>query len=261
LDVFGIVLLSFGTMLTTLTLYFAMDACHNIFHQKETSFYKTNCFTILSIYPVASVCSLTALGIPRTQLLSEAVTQIFLTIGLYRLYLLLIYVGRKKMAETPALKLQVGPCCCWLCLPFPNLRMTEANLSWLRLAVLQLPIIQGLIYCIFLSMSMEEPSLITHYGIYLQPFVMTSIFLGVYGLTVAVKSLEEIAAGKNCACFIERGRVVVLFALRWTKLNFIYTGGRDLRKKGGELSSRKPIKRSNDSFDSIVNDLIRGTTH
>ncbi|KAF3423246.1 hypothetical protein E2986_09128 [Frieseomelitta varia] len=212
LNAFGIGLLSFGTMLSTLTLYFAMDACHNIFHQKETRFYKTNCFMILSIYPVASVCSLTALGIPRTQLLSEAVTQIFLTIGLYRLYLLLVYVGRKKMAETPQLKLQVGPCCCWPCLPFPNLEMTEANLSWLRLAVLQLPIIQGLIYCVFLSMSIEEPTLITQYGIYLQPFVMTSIFLGIYGLTVAVKSLQEIAAEAKLHRKTTVSQMVLLFS-------------------------------------------------
>lgn len=52
-------------------------------------------------------------------------------------------------------------------------------------------------------MSIEEPTLITQYGIYLQPFVMMSILLGIYGLTVAVKSLQEIAAGKHCVCFVE----------------------------------------------------------
>lgn len=65
LNVFGIGLLSFGTILSTLTLYFAMDALHNIFYQKETRSYKTNSIMILSVYPIASVCSLTALGMPR----------------------------------------------------------------------------------------------------------------------------------------------------------------------------------------------------
>lgn len=78
----------------------------------------------------------------RGQLLSEAVTQIFLMISLYRLYLLLLDVGRRKMSETPPLMLRVGPCCCWPCLPFPNLQMTDANLSWIGILALQLPIAQ-----------------------------------------------------------------------------------------------------------------------
>lgn len=78
----------------------------------------------------------------RGQLLSEAVTQIFLTIALYRLYLLLLDVGRRYISETPTLMLRVGPCCCWPCLPFPNLQMTDANLSWLGILALQLPIVQ-----------------------------------------------------------------------------------------------------------------------
>ena len=212
LNVFGIGLLSFGTILSTLTLYFAMDAFHNIFYQKETRSYKTNSIMILSVYPVASICSLTALGMPRTQLFSEAVTQIFLTIALYRLYLLLVYIGRKKVTETPPLILRVGPCCCWPCLPFPNLEMTDANLSWLRLLVLQLPIIQGLIYCISLFMSIEEPTLTTQYGIYLQPFTVISIFLGIYGLTVTMKSLQEVAPEAKLHRKTTVSQMVLLFS-------------------------------------------------
>nr|XP_031838272.1 organic solute transporter alpha-like protein isoform X2 [Nomia melanderi] len=190
---FGIGLLSTGAVLSTLTLYFSVDACHNIFYQKESRFYKTNSIMILLVYPIASVCSLTALGIPRTQLLSEAVIQIFLMTVLYRLYLLLVYLGRKKVMTSPRLKLNVGPCCCWPCLPFPKLVMTDANLSWIRLLVLQLPIIQTLSCCILLFMSIEEPSLANEYGIWLQPFAVTSILLGIYGLTITVKSLQEVA--------------------------------------------------------------------
>ncbi|KAG7197319.1 hypothetical protein KM043_018435 [Ampulex compressa] len=193
LGIFGIGILSFGAVLSTLTLYFAVDACHNILFQKNSGFYKTNSIMILSVYPVASVCCLTALAIPRTQLLSEAVTQIFLTISLYRLYLLLVDVGYRKVTKPPPLMLKVGPCCCWPCLPFPSLQMTETNLSWVRILVLQLPIIQGLTYCIFLFMSIEEPTLATQYGVCLQPFAVTSILLGIYGLTITLKSLQEVA--------------------------------------------------------------------
>lgn len=53
-------------------------------------------------------------------------------------------------------------------------------------------------------MSIEEPTLATQYGIYFQPFTVISIFLGIYGLTVTMKSLQEVAPGKNCAYLIER---------------------------------------------------------
>ncbi|XP_076763204.1 organic solute transporter subunit alpha [Xylocopa sonorina] len=188
---FGIGLLSTGALLSTVTLYFAVDACHNIFCQKEARSYKTNSIMILLMYPVASVCSLIAIVMPRTQLLSEAVTQIFLTIALYRLYLLMVYIGQ-KVTDTAPLMLRVGPCCCWPCLPFPSLQMTNANLSWLRLIVLQLPIVQGLSYCTFLFIWIEEPNLITRYGICFQPFLVISILLGIYGLTVTMKSVQEI---------------------------------------------------------------------
>lgn len=90
--------------------------------------------------------------VSRTQLLSEAVIQIFLAIALFRLYLLLVYVGFKKVTNTPPLMLRAMPCCCWPCLPFPTLEMTDSNLFWLRLLVLQLPIIQ--VISSFLSFSL-----------------------------------------------------------------------------------------------------------
>ena len=78
----------------------------------------------------------------RSQLLSEGLTQVSLTISLYRLYVLLVELGRRKATKPPALALKVGPCCCWPCLPLPSPEMTDANLSWLRLTVLQFPIVQ-----------------------------------------------------------------------------------------------------------------------
>lgn len=59
-------------------------------------------------------------------------------------------------------------------------------------------------YCVFLFMSIEEPSLATQYGIYLQPSSVASILLGIYGLTITVKSLQEVAPGKNRVCLIKR---------------------------------------------------------
>ncbi|XP_029165247.1 organic solute transporter alpha-like protein 3 [Nylanderia fulva] len=197
LDALGTGLLSAGSIFTVITLYFAVDTCHNIAHQKNSKFYKGNVMMILSVYPVASVCSLMAIAVPRGQLLSEAVTQIFITISFYRLYLLLVDVGHRKISETPTLMLRVGPCCCWPCLPFPNLQMTDANLSWLRILVLQFPIVQGLLFFILLFMTAEDATLATQYNLYLQPFMVTSILLGIYGITVTTKTLHAVAPEAN----------------------------------------------------------------
>ncbi|XP_024879243.1 organic solute transporter alpha-like protein 3 [Temnothorax curvispinosus] len=190
LDAIGTALLSVGSIILVLTIYFSADACRNILSQKESESYKTNAVIILLVYPVASVCSLMAIAIPRGQLLSEAVTQIFLMISMYRLYLLLLDVGRRKTSETPTLMLRVGPCCCWPCLPFPNLQMTDANLSWIGILALQLPIAQSLLYFILLYMEAEDPMLATQYVTFLQPIMVISILLGIYSLTIATKTLH-----------------------------------------------------------------------
>lgn len=193
LDALGTALLSVGSIILVITIYFTADACRNILSQKDSEFYKTNAVIILSVYPVASVCSLMAIAIPRGQLLSEAVTQIFLMISLYRLYLLLLDVGRRKISETPMLMLRVGPCCCWPCLPFPNLQMTDTNLSWIGILALQLPIAQSLFYFVLLYMGAEDPMLATQYGVFLQPVMVISILLGIYSLTVTTKTLHTAA--------------------------------------------------------------------
>ncbi|XP_043467044.1 organic solute transporter subunit alpha-like [Leptopilina heterotoma] len=211
---FGIGLIIISTLITLVTMYLSIDAIYKIFFQNQTRSYKKNSAIILSVYPVASICSLLALAIPRAQVLSEALTQITLTIALYSLYLVLIDVGRRKITKAPPLMLNVLPCCCWPCLPFPILQMTEANLSWLRIFVLQLPIVQTLVYVITLYMAMEEAILVTRYSIFLQTFAVISILLGIYGLTITTRSLEEAAPGTN----LRRKTVVTQMVLLFSKL-------------------------------------------
>ncbi|XP_015119893.1 organic solute transporter alpha-like protein 3 [Diachasma alloeum] len=192
LGVFGTIFVSIGTILTTATIGLALEACSRVIFQVETKFYRTNCMLVLSVYPVASTCSLVALAIPRAQLLTEAITQISLTISMYRLYLLLIDVGRRKVTGVPPMLLRVGPCCCWPCLPFPSLQFNEANLSWLQIIVMQFPIVQGLIYLIFLIMHSENPMIYGKYNVFLQPISISSILLALYGLNITFMSLKDI---------------------------------------------------------------------
>lgn len=62
---FGSVFLSLGTILTLSTIALAIEACWQIYLQHESKKYKINCLMIFSVYPIASICSLIALAIPR----------------------------------------------------------------------------------------------------------------------------------------------------------------------------------------------------
>lgn len=193
LGTFGIALISVGAAFSLITLYFAIDAIHNVFSQKETGLYKSNIVSIFSVYPIASVCSLMIIAVPRTQLLSEAIIQVFLTIALYRVFLLLADVGRRNLDKTPPLLLRTGPCCCWPCLPFPELDMIDSRLAVIRLIVLQLPIVQGLLYFVMLIVALNEQKVEPTYLIWFQPFTLISILIGIYGLTITNKSLNVVA--------------------------------------------------------------------
>ncbi|KAH0553564.1 organic solute transporter alpha-like protein 3 isoform X1 [Cotesia glomerata] len=191
LGAFGTVFISIGSILTMATISLASHASYRVFLQAETWTYKKNCFVILWLYPIASFCSLLALSLPRTQLLTEAVTQMALTISFYRVYLLVTEVGLRKVSD-PAMVLKVGPCCCWPCLPFPSLQFNDANLSWLRIIVLQFPIVQGMIYIIFLIMHLEDPVVYTSYNVFFQPFCFASILMALYGINIAAISLKQV---------------------------------------------------------------------
>lgn len=62
---FAIGLLTVGSLFSILTLYFAIDACHNVLLQKDSNFYKENVIMIFAVYPIASICSLAAIAVPR----------------------------------------------------------------------------------------------------------------------------------------------------------------------------------------------------
>ncbi|XP_034942876.1 organic solute transporter subunit alpha [Chelonus insularis] len=192
LGAFGATFVSIGTILTVATIALAADASYHIFLQQETKFYKKSIFIILWVYPIASTCSLIALSIPRAQLLSEAITQITLSISMYRLYRVIIEISKKKVTETTTMLLNVGPCCCWPGLPFPSLQLNDANLSWLQIIVFQFPIIQGILYIILLTMYIEDPVFYTSYNVFLQPLCITSILFALYGLNIAVMTMKQV---------------------------------------------------------------------
>ena len=64
----------------------------------------------------------------------------------------------------------------------------------LRLLVLQLPVVQGMVYMVLLVMWAEEESLYQVNYMYLQPIVVLSILTGVWGLLMTIKMLSTVLA-------------------------------------------------------------------
>lgn len=63
---------------------------------------------------------------------------------------------------------------------------------FLRMLVLQLPVVQGLLYMVLLVMWAEEQSLYNVNYMYFQPIVVASILFGIWGMLMTLKMLSEI---------------------------------------------------------------------
>ena len=62
-------------------------------------------------------------------------------------------------------------------------------------------------------MAMEEPILVTKYGTFLQTFAVISILLGIYGLTITTRSLQEVAPGKELSPEIDKGFILTAIGM------------------------------------------------
>lgn len=67
----------------------------------------------------------------------------------------------------------------------------------LRLMVLQLPIIQTILFIILNVLYIEVPELYLQSFIYIVPFMVTSILIGVWGLNVAVRMIAPYFPEQN----------------------------------------------------------------
>lgn len=73
---------------------------------------------------------------------------------------------------------------------------------FLRMLVLQLPVVQGLLYMVLLVMWAEEQSLYNVNYMYFQPIVVASILFGIWGMLMTLKMLSEILKDYNMQVMI-----------------------------------------------------------
>ncbi|KAJ8950662.1 hypothetical protein NQ314_007792 [Rhamnusium bicolor] len=166
-NVYGITLVTIGTMAMILVLALFIDTLRYIMKNSSPRVKAHSAF-VIGVYPVTSLATYFAILVPRAHLLAEAITQGMFMAGMYQLFCLFVaYCGGeaelvKKVKPTP-LSLKVGPCCCWpCCFILPTFVVSKKTVRTLRILVLQLPVVQGLVYLILLVMWAEREH---HWGI------------------------------------------------------------------------------------------------
>ncbi|KAL1455739.1 hypothetical protein WDU94_009810 [Cyamophila willieti] len=196
INVPGITIFTLGGFAVILVLILYVDTLNYIL-KNAPSKAKTHTAFVLSVYPVVSIVTYCAIIVPRAQLIAEAITQGCFMACLYQLFCLMIaYCGGEaqvvRLVKDKHVNLQVGPCCCYpCCFILPKLTISKRRIQYLRLLVLQLPVVQGLVYLMLLVMWAEEESLYTVNYFYFQPIVLSSIFCGIWGVITTMKMLSE----------------------------------------------------------------------
>lgn len=195
----GETLFSAGALVVFLTLLVYADTLRRVLSRTLPAAAKTHTAFVISVYPVVALATLCAVVVPRAQLLAEAVTQGVFMAAVYQLWCLLVaYCGGEaeliRRVKPGSLNPRVGPCCCWPCCRLPLLTVNKRNVSFLRVLVLQLPVVQGLLYLVLLVMWAEEESLYEVNYMYLQPVVVLSILTGIWGLLMTIKMLSTVLA-------------------------------------------------------------------
>ncbi|KAK6642054.1 hypothetical protein RUM44_013777 [Polyplax serrata] len=208
-NILGVVLFTFGGLAVIITVLLFTDTLRHIIKNAPRAV-KTHSAFVLSVYPVVAIATYCAVIVPRAQLLAEAVTQGMFMACLYQLYCLLVaYCGGEAELITSvkpkSLNMKVPPCCCYPCCLLPQLTVTKKHLMFLRLSVLQLPVIQGLLYMVLLVMWADEESLYNVNYMYFQPIVITSILFGVWGIIMTMKMLAE-----PLKDYLPQGKFIVL---------------------------------------------------
>nr|XP_023022731.1 organic solute transporter alpha-like protein [Leptinotarsa decemlineata] len=194
-DVYGITLITAGTVPVLVVLALFVDTLFYIMKNASPRV-KTHSAFVIGVYPVVSLVTYLAILVPRAHLLAEAITQGMFMSGMYQLFCLFVaYCGGEanlvEKVKPNTLRLQAPPCCCWPCCFFlPDCRVTKSTLRSLRLLVLQLPVVQGLVYLILLVMWAERESLYQVNYLYLQPIVFLSIVLGIWSMSMLIRLLK-----------------------------------------------------------------------
>ncbi|XP_075976648.1 organic solute transporter alpha-like protein [Anticarsia gemmatalis] len=147
---------------------------------------------VLSVYPIVAAGAFIAIIVPRFRIPAEAISQQTVTIALYHFFCLVIAEcgGVEQLIRSTGgaeLETRTLPCCCWPCCIIPRPKIRKKSLAGLHYLVLQMPIIQAIIYVLILTLWVEDFNLYNRNFIYFQPFVAGSILPGMWGVVMCVR--------------------------------------------------------------------------
>ncbi|GLV35391.1 uncharacterized protein CBL_01459 [Carabus blaptoides fortunei] len=217
INVYGVALFTVGGAAVLIVLIMYIDTLRYIMKNSPPRV-KTHSAFVLGVYPVIAVATYCGIVVPRAHLLAEAVTQGIFMAGMYQLFCLLVaYCGGEaelvRKVKPNTMDLRVGPCCCWpccCCLPSPD--VNKKTVKNLRLLVLQLPVVQGLVYMSLLVMWAERESLYQVNYVYVQPIIIVSILSGIYSMSMTMKMLRDILKDHSIVAKFLVLQMVLLFA-------------------------------------------------
>ncbi|XP_053608599.1 organic solute transporter alpha-like protein [Plodia interpunctella] len=155
----------------------------------------SNVAVLVAVYPVVAAASLVAIIVPRACVICEALAQQIVMIALYHFFCMILAEcgGQDKlvrMSDETHWQTRVLPCCCWPCCVLPQPLIKARNLTWLRYTILQIPIVQGLIYFVILVLWAEDMSLYLKNYTFIQPLIGFSILFGMWGVIMCVRTVE-----------------------------------------------------------------------
>lgn len=155
-----------------------------------------NVAVVLAVYPIVAAAAFLTTVLPRARILAEAIAQQAVMMAMYYFFCMIIaefggFEQLQRRAAGARIETRVLPCCCWPCCLIPRPNIKKRNLQWLRYLVLQMPIIQGIIYMVILLLWSESMILYQRCFVFIQPFVIVSILTGVWGTVMTVRTAGD----------------------------------------------------------------------
>ncbi|CAJ0608053.1 unnamed protein product [Cylicocyclus nassatus] len=150
IDPFYAALLALAFLFTLLTVLLSLVQLYYIVKYISNHRIQTNFYFLVFMFPIAAVCNVSGMFIPRAAIFLYAFALVYLSVCLFAAISLLfnIFGGRKQMSEycmkrNIPISFRITPLCCLSCLPY--VPCTEKNLQRIECLVFQTPVLRTII--------------------------------------------------------------------------------------------------------------------
>lgn len=153
---------------------------------------RTNCVSLVTIYPIVSICSFCAICFPRAYFFMDSIGHIAFMVIAYQLFrLLLLYIDGESnfigrgfetfTMRTPPL------CCCCPC--FGREPSSKSKFNLIRFLILQMAVMHIAMFIILNLINIEDTKLFDTMILYFIPFIAITVLGGIYGFNLAIRMI------------------------------------------------------------------------